>query len=182
MSEQAERPYPSEHAATIREASQYDDFRRKNGEGGQGVDFVFGLKEGQDGAELQSIRFKLVDFSVAQARQWLEEKEYEPLKFEEATGGRAEDRAKPGDLKSGDFVKWNTPGGDAQGKITRIVRDGQIDVPASEFVINGTEEDPAALIAIYRKKSDGSWKETDIYAGHRFSALTKIAALRGARD
>jgi len=88
-----------------------------------------------------------------------------------------EERAEPDGLKVGDFVRWNTPGGKAQGKITKVIRDGQLDVPGSEIVINGEESNPAALIQIYRKK-DGGWKDTDVYAGHRFSTLTKIAALR----
>lgn len=88
-----------------------------------------------------------------------------------------EQRAEPDGLKVGDFVRWNTPGGNAQGKITKIVRDGQLDVPGAEVVINGEEDDPAALIQIYRER-DGEWNETDVYAGHRFSTLKKIAALR----
>ena len=88
-----------------------------------------------------------------------------------------ETRAEPDELKVGDFVRWGSSGGNAQGKITRIVRDGQIDVPDSEVVINGEEDDPAALIQIYREGSEG-WRETDVYAGHRFSTLTKIEALR----
>lgn len=74
-------------------------------------------------------------------------------------------------------MRWGSSGGNAQGKITRIVRDGQIDVPDSEVVINGEEDDPAALIQIYREGDDG-WEQTDVYVGHRFSTLTKIEALR----
>ena len=88
-----------------------------------------------------------------------------------------ETRAEPDGLKVGDFVRWNTPGGNAQGKITKIIRDGQLDVPGAEVVINGEEENPAALIQIYREGDEG-WRETDVYAGHRFSTLKKIAALR----
>lgn len=88
-----------------------------------------------------------------------------------------ETRAEPDELKIGDFVRWNTPGGNAQGKITKIIRDGQLDVPGAEVVINGEEDNPAALIQIYREGDEG-WRETDVYAGHRFSTLKKIAALR----
>ena len=88
-----------------------------------------------------------------------------------------ETRAEPDELKVGDFVRWNTPGGNAQGKITKVIRDGQLDVPGAEVVIDGEEENPAALIQIYREGSE-DWRETDVYAGHRFSTLKKIAALR----
>ena len=88
-----------------------------------------------------------------------------------------ETRAEPDELKVGDFVRWGSSGGNAQGKITRIVRDGQVEVPDSEVVINGEEDDPAALIQIYREDDDG-WEQADVYVGHRFSTLTKIEALR----
>ena len=90
---------------------------------------------------------------------------------------RSLERAKPNDLKSGDFVRWNSSGGAAQGKITRIVRDGTIDVPDSDVTVNGDEDDPAALIRIYRKGDDG-WDETDVYVAHKFSTLRKIEPLR----
>ena len=87
------------------------------------------------------------------------------------------DRAEPGDLRVGDFVRWSASGGTAQGKIDRIERDGSINVPDSEFTINGDEDDPAALITVYREGDEG-WEATDVQVGHRFSTLTKIAALR----
>ena len=82
-------------------------------------------------------------------------------------------RAAPDELKVGDYVSWNSSGGRANGLIEQIERDGSINVPDSEFTINGTAEDPAALICLYR---DGEKTETRV--GHRFSTLTKIAAIR----
>jgi len=46
-------------------------------------------------------------------------------------------------------------------------------VPNSDFTITGTEDDPAALIVVYREVSDG-WLETPTKVGHKFSTLTKI--------
>ena len=40
----------------------------------------------------------------------------------------------------------------------KIIRDGQLDVPGAEVVINGEEENPAALIQIYREGDEG-WRE-----------------------
>ena len=82
-------------------------------------------------------------------------------------------RAAPDELKVGDYVSWDSSGGRANGLIEQIERDGSINVPDSEFTINGTAEDPAALICLYR---DGEKTETRV--GHRFSTLTKIAAIR----
>ena len=86
-------------------------------------------------------------------------------------------RAEPDELRVGDFVEWESGGGTAKGKIDRIERDGVINVPDSEFEINGDADDPAALISVYRENDEG-WEETDVQVGHRFSTLTKIANLR----
>ena len=86
-------------------------------------------------------------------------------------------RAEPGELSVGDFVQWDSSGGQAKGKIDRIERDGSINVPDSDFTINGDEDNPAALITVYREGDDG-WEATDVQVGHRFSALSKIPALR----
>lgn len=82
-------------------------------------------------------------------------------------------RAEPDALKVGDFVSWNSSGGRARGRITRVVKDGTIDVPDSSFTITGTSDDPAALITVYR---DG--EESDTKVGHKFSTLTKIEPIR----
>ena len=88
-----------------------------------------------------------------------------------------EERAAADALDVGDFVSWNSSGGTARGRITRIVREGSVDVPDSGFTINATEEDPAALIRVYREGDDG-WNATDTVVGHRFSTLRKIQPLR----
>jgi len=87
------------------------------------------------------------------------------------------ERAKPGDLKTGDFVSWNSSGGRARGQIEHIMREGTLGVPDSEFSIEASEEDPAALIRIFREGAEG-WQATETMVGHRFSTLTKIDALR----
>jgi HK97 family phage prohead protease len=87
------------------------------------------------------------------------------------------ERARPDELRIGDFVSWNSSGGRARGRIVRIVRDGTINVPDSDFNIEGTEDDPAALIRIFREQEDG-WEATDVLVGHKFSTLTKIDDLR----
>ena len=90
-------------------------------------------------------------------------------------------RAEPDELSVGDFVRWGSGDNVAQGRITRIVRDGEINVPDSSFTITGTADDPAALIRIYREGEDG-WNPTDVLVGHKFSTLNKIAELRATRE
>lgn len=71
-------------------------------------------------------------------------------------------------VKSGDMVSWNSSGGMATGKVIRIIREGKINVPDSSFEITGTEDDPAALIQLYR---DG--KPTETKVGHKVATLKK---------
>ena len=79
-------------------------------------------------------------------------------------------------LKRGDSVSWNSSGGTARGKITKIITSGSEQVPDSSFRITGTEEDPGALIRLYREL-DGKYKPTDTIVGHKVKTLTKIPSL-----
>jgi len=80
------------------------------------------------------------------------------------------------DLRRGDSVSWNSSGGTARGKITKIIRSGSEQVPGSSFTITGTETDPGCLIRVYAKDGDG-YKPTDTIVGHKMATLTKIPAL-----
>jgi len=167
------RPYPNEHAARINDPDKYEDFRRVNDELGDGIDVIYGLLA--SGGEIQSIRFDKLKWSVDDAKSWLDENDYTVIEFEPAMEERDMERAEADELKIGDFVEWDSSGGMARGQIEEIVRDGQIEVPDSDVVINGEPDDPAALIRIFR---DGEPTETMV--GHRFSTLTKIEDLRTA--
>ena len=169
------RPYPNEHAARLTDPDQYDSIRRVNDDFGAGIDAIYGIKDGT--SELQAIRFDADRFTAAEAREWLSDHDFDPMMFEEATGERTEDRAAPDALKVGDFVEWDSSGGTARGKIEHVMREGVLGVPDSSFSINASEEDPAALIRVYRR-NDGDYQETETLVGHKFSELRKIAALR----
>ena len=95
----------------------------------------------------------------------------EKTMYEEET-----DRAGPGELEVGDFVRWNSSGGSAEGRIQRIATEGSLDVPGTDFSVDADEDDPAALIRVY---TEG--EETDVVVGHKFSALTKIDPIEGER-
>ena len=85
-------------------------------------------------------------------------------------------KAKAGSVKRGDSVSWNSSGGTARGKVTRIITSGEADIPGSSFKITGTSEDPGALIRVYQKDGD-SYKPTDTIVGHKVKTLTKIDPL-----
>ena len=96
----------------------------------------------------------------------------------EEAGYKEEDRAEPNELNVGDFVRWNTSGGSAYGVIIQIERDGEIEAD-SGFKVNGTADDPAALIRIYRYSSEEEAyieRKPALNVVHRFSTLEKFDA------
>ena len=80
-------------------------------------------------------------------------------------------------VKRGDSVEWNSSGGKARGKVTKVITSGSEPVPGSSLTITGTEDDPGALIRVYRPNSDGKYEPTDTIVGHKVSTLTKISKL-----
>lgn len=83
-------PYPNEHAARIKDPSAYSEIKRQNNEFGQGIDVLYGvLANGK--SEVQSIRFKSSDFTVAEAEAWLKEHDYTPIEFEPAASADRSD-------------------------------------------------------------------------------------------
>jgi len=73
---------------------------------------------------------------------------------------------KAASVRVGQMVSWNSSGGTAKGKVRRIIRNGSYNVPGTEITINGTEENPAVVITLYR---DGD--ATDTTVAHRMSSL-----------
>ena len=69
----------------------------------------------------------------------------------------------------GQMVSWNSSGGRATGRVRRIITSGSYSVPGTEVTINGTPEDPAVVITLYR---DG--EATDTTVAHRRSTLRAI--------
>ena len=84
--------------------------------------------------------------------------------------------SKASSVRVGQMVSWNSSGGTARGKVVRVVRNGSINVPNSDFTITGTPDNPAALIRIYR---DG--KPTDTLVGHRVETL-RVSTSKSEHD
>ena len=77
-----------------------------------------------------------------------------------------DDMDKADSVRVGQMVSWNSSGGRATGKVERVIRNGEYNVPNSDFTITGTPDAPAAVIRLYR---DG--KPTDTMVGHKVSTL-----------
>jgi hypothetical protein len=88
----------------------------------------------------------------------------------------ASQRAAPGSVAEGDFVSWDSSGGTARGRIVHVMDYGTLDIPDTDFAIDATEEDPAALITLYEEVS-GGWRPTETQVGHKVATLTKIDPL-----
>jgi HK97 family phage portal protein len=99
-----------------------------------------------------------------------------PVPQTPAVGRSLEERAKPGSVSEGDFVSWDSSGGRARGRIDHVMFDGTLDIPGTDFKIDATEEDPAALITVYEEVS-GGWRSTETQVGHKVVTLTKIDPL-----
>jgi hypothetical protein len=69
-------------------------------------------------------------------------------------------------ISVGSMVSWNSSGGRASGKITRIIRNGTYNVPGTDVSVNGTPDNPAAVIRLYR-----NGKPTDTVVAHRMNTL-----------
>lgn len=154
---------------------------------GANYDEHYGEKEADGGPNAFTIAWKL--WGGSPARDWAESivksegdgsERVSVLSFEQTETVDMDNRAEPDELSVGDYVTWDSSGGMVYGRIERIERDGEIDVPDTDFTITGTEDDPAALIMVYREVEDG-WSPSGTRVGHKFSTLTKVDA-RGYKD
>lgn len=124
----------------------------------------YGEKEADGGPNAFTIAWKL--WGGTPGRAWAN-------RVFENEDDRMLERAAPDGLAVGDYVTWDSSGGQAYGRVRRIQRDGTINVPDTDFSIEGTEDDPAALIMLYREVEDG-WRPAGQLVGHKFSTLTKV--------
>jgi len=99
-----------------------------------------------------------------------------PVPQTPAVGRSLEERAKPGSVSEGDFVSWDSSGGRARGRVDHVMDYGTLDVPGTDFKIDASAEDPAALITVYEEVS-GGWRATETQVGHKVATLTKIDPL-----
>ena len=93
----------------------------------------------------------------------------------------AESRASADAFAEGDFVSWGSAGGRARGRVEHVMDYGTLDVPGTDFKIDASEDDPAALITVYEKVT-GGWLPTSTKVGHKVATLTKIGPLEEPKD
>ena len=81
----------------------------------------------------------------------------------------------------GDYVSWDSSGGTARGRIERILQEGTLNIPGTDFTIDATEGDPAVLIRVFEEYRDG-YRPTETLVGHKMSELRYIDALPEATE
>jgi len=81
----------------------------------------------------------------------------------------------------GDYVSWDSSGGTARGRIERILQEGTLNIPGTDFTIEAEENDPAVLIRVYEEYRDG-YRATETLVGHKMSELRQIDALPEATE
>jgi hypothetical protein len=86
-------PYPTEHAARIKNPDQFKKIRRQNNKFGPGIHVIWGITK-DDKAVIQAIRFDKTKFTESEAKKWLKDNKLNYLIFEEATSNslKLEDR------------------------------------------------------------------------------------------
>ena len=77
-------PYPSEHAARVKDPGSCDSFKRMNQ--GSGVSLILCIKDGKSSA--QAYRFKKDKFTAEQAKAWLAKHDIKYISFEKASEGK----------------------------------------------------------------------------------------------
>jgi len=77
-------PFAGLHSFRIKSPDQFDDFRMKKDEFGNGIHVVYGLKAagGETKSEVQAIRFETSTFTKEQALEWLKTNNFAPISYE----------------------------------------------------------------------------------------------------
>lgn len=83
-------------------------------------------------------------------------------------------KAKPEDVSVGDYVRWGSAGGTARGRIESIEKNGSVSAQPEGPTMDGTSENPAFAVRVYKESADGSYERTDVITVHRAESLTKI--------
>ena len=77
-------------------------------------------------------------------------------------------------VKQGDYVRWQSSGGAARGRVETIEKNGTISAKPQGPSMEGTEDNPAYGVRVYLETSDGSFERSDIVTVHREGSLTVI--------
>ena len=86
-----------------------------------------------------------------------------------------DDKAEASELSIGDFVRWDSAGGQAQGRIEAVHTEAYT-VPDTDFTIDGSDDNPAFQIEVYDRR-EGGWVASGITVAHHAEALERTEPL-----
>ena len=91
-------------------------------------------------------------------------------------------KVSPGEVSSGDFVAYAVnkdpqPTQYAKGKIESIKRSGSVKVRGTNEMIEATNENPVAIVRVYRETGSGKFVPTDRRVAKKLSNLKKLKPL-----
>lgn len=91
-------------------------------------------------------------------------------------------KAGAGSVIAGDWVLWSNEDGETlRGAVEYVMTEGTLGAEGSEYAIQATPEDPAALVRIYEGEEE-NWEATEMLVGQKVSALTKVNPLPMAEE
>ena len=91
-------------------------------------------------------------------------------------------KAEAGSVLAGDWVLWAGEDGETMcGAVEYVMTEGTLGAEGSEYAIQATPEDPAALVRIYEGEEE-NWEATEMLVGQKVSALTKVNPLPMAEE
>ena len=91
-------------------------------------------------------------------------------------------KAEAGSVLAGDWVLWaGEDGKEMAGAVEYVMTEGTLGAEGSEYAIQATPEDPAALVRIYEGEEE-NWEATEMLVGQKVSALTKVNPLPMAEE
>ena len=91
-------------------------------------------------------------------------------------------KAEAGSVIAGDWVLWSNEDGETlRGAVEYVMTEGTLGAEGSEYAIQATPEDPAALVRIYEGEEE-NWEATEMLVGQKVSALTKVNPLPMAEE
>jgi HK97 family phage prohead protease len=135
------------------------------------------VKEGREITGESLIVLKTIFDDLSEGHEYIM-KAVEMMAMLTGAEGEIEEEARE---QVGDYVEWDSSGGTAKGRIERILQEGTLNIPGTDFTIDAQENDPAVLIRVYEEYRDG-YRATETLVGHKMSELRYIDALAEATE
>jgi HK97 family phage prohead protease len=86
------------------------------------------------------------------------------------------------EIMLGDYVTFDSNKGPMYGRISKRVSDGTLDIPGNQFKLDGSEDNPAYLIRLYRIDDEGNYAETNKFVAERHENIKRALSPEFMKD